>query len=152
MRRFLLALPILVLATGVVAQDHQAFESSDAIKWQPAPPFLPKGAEIAILSGDPMASSGSFAIRIKTPAGYKFPPHSHSQTEQVTIISGDFGFGMGERFDESKGQELKPGGFANMPAKMSHFAWTKNGTVFQIQGQSPFDIIYVNPADDPQKQ
>jgi len=39
-----------------------------------------------------------------------------------------------------------------MPAQMNHSAWTKNGAIIQVQGQSPFDITYLNPADDPRKQ
>jgi Domain of unknown function (DUF4437) len=152
MRHFLLALPLLVVSTGAYAQEHRTFESPDAIKWQPAPPSLPRGAELAVLAGDPSASSGFFALRLKVPAGYQVLPHNHPTTEQVTVISGDFSIGMGDRFDESKGQHLKPGGFANMPAKMNHFAWSKNGAVFQLQGQSPFEITYVDPADDPRKQ
>ena len=152
MRRFLLALPVLVVSTGVLAQDHRAYESPDAVPWQQGPPSLPRGAELAVLTGDPGASSGSFALRLKMPAGYKIPPHNHPTTEQVTVISGDFVVGMGEKFDETKGQELKPGGFVTMPANMNHFGWTRSGAVIQVQGQSPFAVTYVNPTDDPRKQ
>ncbi len=153
MFRLLLALPVvLVSATSLLAQEQVAYESPDALKWQKGPPSLPKGAEFVVLAGDPTASSGYFAIRLKAPAGYKVPPHNHPTTEQVTVISGDFGIGMGDKFDQSKGTEFKPGGFANMPAKMNHFAWTSGGAVIQVQGQSPFEVTYVNPADDPRKQ
>ena len=153
MRHFLLTVPVLLLSTvGLLAQEHKAIQSPDQLKWQPGPPGLPQGAEFVVLSGDPAASSGYFAVRLKVPAGYKVPPHNHPTTEQVTVLSGDFGIGMGDKFDESKGQEFKPGGFANMPAKMNHFAWSKNGAVFQLQGQSPLDITYVAPADAPRNQ
>jgi anti-sigma factor ChrR (cupin superfamily) len=96
--------------------------------------------------------SGSFVIRARLPAGYKVPPHSHPTAEQLTVLSGDLGVGLGDRFDEAKGQELKPGGFADLPGKMNHYVWTKNGAVIQVQGQSPFEITYANPAEDPRKQ
>jgi hypothetical protein len=35
---------------------------------------------------------------------------------------------------------------------MHHFAWTATPTVVQISLEGPFDIVYVNPADDPQKR
>jgi hypothetical protein len=34
---------------------------------------------------------------------------------------------------------------------MRHFAWTSAPTVVQISLEGPFDIFYVNPADNPQK-
>jgi hypothetical protein len=43
------------------------------------------------------------------PAGFKVPPHSHPTAEQVTVLSGDFVIAMGDRLDETKGQEFKPG-------------------------------------------
>jgi hypothetical protein len=32
---------------------------------------------------------------------------------------------------------------------MHHFVWTSVPTVVQINLEGPFDIVYVNPADDP---
>ena len=45
---------------------------------------------------------------------------------------------------------ILPGGFALLPATMRHFAWTTKPTVVQINLEGPFDIFYVNPADNPQ--
>jgi hypothetical protein len=59
---------------------------------------------------------------------------------------------MGDKLDETKGQELKAGGFVEAPAKMNHYAWTTSETVVQVHGQGPFAITYVNPADDPSKK
>ena len=39
-----------------------------------------------------------------------------------------------------------------MPAGMAHYAWDKGETVLQSSGSGPFDVIYVNPNDDPRKQ
>src|SRR6185437_16643754 len=69
--------------------DNQSFVSPKDIKWGDAPPSLPKGAKIAVLRGDP-GQSGPFVIRIEVPAGYKVPPHWHSQDEALTVISGTF--------------------------------------------------------------
>ena len=39
-----------------------------------------------------------------------------------------------------------------MPRGMRHFAWTKGETIIQVHGVGPFDINYVNAADDPRKK
>ncbi len=63
-----------------------------------------------------------------------------------------FTFGMGDRLDGQASQTLEPGGFVSLPATMHHFAWTATPTVVQISLEGPFDIFYVNLADDPQKR
>ena len=80
------------------------------------------------------------------PAGYKIPAHNHPTTEYVTVVSGAFNIGMGDKLDEQKGVALKPGGFAEAAAKMNHYAWTSGETVVQVHGQGPFAITYVNPG------
>lgn len=54
-----------------------------------APAALPPGAKIAVLAGDPN-KKGPFTNRLQTPAGYKVSPHTHSTTENITVISGTF--------------------------------------------------------------
>jgi quercetin dioxygenase-like cupin family protein len=52
------------------------------------PRFSP-GAKIAVLEGDP-GKEGYYAIRVKYPEGlYKIAPHTHPQTEHLTVISGE---------------------------------------------------------------
>jgi hypothetical protein len=46
---------------------------------------------------------------------------------------------------------LKPGGFALVPAKKNHYAYTKEATTILVYGTGPVEFIYVNPADDPRK-
>src|SRR5215218_7227923 len=153
MRSLMLAWSLLFACTGVVlGQEHKTGHAmnSDQLQWGPAPPVLPKGAQAAILSGDP-GKPGSFTIRLKTPAGYKIPAHSHPTAEVVTVISGTFSFGMGDKLDEAKADKLAPGGFVDLPANMNHFAFTTAETVVQINSEGPFVIKYVNPADDPSK-
>jgi quercetin dioxygenase-like cupin family protein len=118
------------------------------LKWVDAPPGLPPGAKMAVLEGDP-TKKGSFTLRMQAPAGYKVPPHTHPTTEHITVISGALHLGMGEKFDETAGQELAAGSYAVMPAGMKHFAWSPGETVLQIHGKGPFEINYLNPADDP---
>jgi hypothetical protein len=122
----------------------------NAVKWGPVPPSLPKGAMIAVLSGDPF-KDGPYVVRLKLPENYRFPAHHHPTTENVTVLSGSFHAGMGDKFDADKGQTFVPGGFASMPAGMNHYAWATTETIVQVHGNGPFAIVYVNPADDPSK-
>ncbi len=124
----------------------------ERIRWQPGPNALPRGAEIALLEGDPMRS-GPFTMRLKMPPGYRIPPHSHPADEHVSVISGEFHLGMGERFDATAGTALAAGGFALLPRGMRHFAWTTDTeTVIQLHGTGPWGIVYVDPKDDPRRQ
>jgi hypothetical protein len=87
MKRILVVL-LLVLTAGVAlpALSQNAF-SPDQVKFGPVPPALPAGAQLAVLEGDPMGSSGSFTIRLKMPDGYRIAPHWHPKRENVTIVS-----------------------------------------------------------------
>ena len=131
-----------------LAGTAQAQVNSNDLKWGPAPAVFPAGAQMAVLSGDPN-SAGTFVIRLKMPAAYKIAAHHHPTDEYVTVITGDFALGMGDKLDEAKSAHLAPGGFAEAPAKMNHFAWTKDGAVVQVSAEGPFAMTYVNPADDP---
>lgn len=152
MRALVFATAIALAASGVaVGQEHKAQGMAvDAIKWGPAPPVLPKGGQMAVLSGDP-GKSGPFTARLKMPAGYKIPAHQHPHNEPVTVISGELNFGMGDKLDEKGAQKLGPGGFVDLPANINHFAFASVETVIQINSEGPFAIKYVNPADDPSK-
>jgi quercetin dioxygenase-like cupin family protein len=140
-----------LLAVGLflpLASAAQAQVNASDLKWGPAPAAFPKGAEMAVLSGDP-SKPGLFAIRLRMPAGYQIAAHSHPTDEYVTIVSGELSLGMGDKLDQAKSAALTAGGFANAPAKMNHFAWTKDGAIVQVIADGPFAMTYVNPADDP---
>ena len=151
MNKPLLSFSVLLLSgTMAVAQQMPAPTNAGDLKWGAAPKVFPPGAQIAVVSGDPF-KEGLYVVRLKMPAGYKIPAHNHPTSEYVTIVSGKFHIGMGEKLDEKKGIELRPGGFGEAPARMNHYAWTSEETVVQVHGQGPFALTYVNPADDPSK-
>jgi quercetin dioxygenase-like cupin family protein len=127
--------------------EHVMFSGPD-LKWGEAPPSLPAGAKVAALEGDP-GKEGMFTIRLQMPAGYKIPAHTHPTDEHVTVISGTCMFGMGPKFDEATAKEMPAGAYVVMPAGMQHFAGTKSGCVVQVTSTGPFQVAYVNPADDP---
>lgn len=141
----------LLLAGTSLAQAQGMPVNSDQIKWGPVPAVLPPGAQIAVISGDPFKPE-PYVLRLKMPAGYVIPAHHHPTTEYVTVVSGKFDIGMGDKLDKKHGIELRSGGFAEATAGMNHYAWTTGETVVQVHGQGPFAITYVNPADDPSKK
>lgn len=157
-----LALTVIFGSAYVRAQDEktdsQAQEARDIllkpsdIKWMDAPPALPKGAKIAILEGDPK-TPGPLTMRLKFPANYRIPPHTHIGLEHVTVLSGVFHVGKGDKFDPKNGAVLNPGSFFVMVPGTNHFAWTtKREAVIQIHSTAPWDIKYVDPADDPRNK
>ncbi|MBF5041938.1 MULTISPECIES: cupin domain-containing protein [Myxococcaceae] len=122
--------------------------TANDLKWGDGPPSLPPGAKVAVLEGDP-GKPGPFAMRIKFPANYRIGPHHHSQDERLTVLSGNASIGMGAKFDASKMTALSAGGYFSMPKGHKHFLTTSEETVLQLNSNGPFDIVYVDKADDP---
>ena len=127
-----------------------AFVNVKDTKWGDAPPTLPKGAKLAVLNGDP-GKAAPFTMRLMMPANYNLAPHWHTQDENLTIVSGEFYIAMGDKIEKATAHALTAGGFHFLPGKAHHYAFTKAPTVVQIHGMGPFDINYLNPADDPLK-
>ena len=152
--RFGLIASVLVMA-GALALHGQASHASSnmlqplaAAKWGPAPPMLPPGAEIAVLAGNPMAAA-PYTVRLKFPANYDVPAHWHPTDENVTVVTGTFYMGMGDKLDRNAGQPLGVGGFAQAAARVNHYAYTKAPVTIVLHGIGPVEFNYVNPADDP---
>jgi len=142
-----------VFAAGADAQGSggaHTFITPTDIKWGDAPPSLPKGAKLAVLYGDP-GKAGPFVIRLMAPTGYKIAPHWHTQDEQLTVISGMLYIGLGDTFNKRAAHALPHGGFHALPGKEHHYAFANGRTIVQITGNGPFDINYIDAADDPQK-
>ena len=134
--------------------SNHVIATQEEAQWGPAPPLIPPGAQIAVLAGNPMGA-GAYTIRIKMPANYAIPAHSHPTDENVVVVSGALTFGMGDKLakDAGSNKTLPPGGFALMPANMNHFAFTAAAeTTIVLYGQGPVEFKYVNPADDPRNQ
>jgi quercetin dioxygenase-like cupin family protein len=130
---------------------HHTVVPADAVKWGPAPPSLPPGAQAAALLGSP-GKEGPFVLRLKFPAGFAVPPHRHSKDEFVTVMSGTFAIGTGEKLDRTSAKALPPGSFVHLPAGMPHYALADGEVIVQINGMGPFDVKYVDPKDDPRNK
>ena len=140
-----------VATIGQAHEPHHTIIEADQVQWGPAPPSLPPGAQAAALLGGP-AKEGPFVIRLKFPAGFVVPPHRHSKDELVTVISGRFLISSGETMDRAAMKGLAPGSFVHLPAGMPHYAAANGETVVQINGMGPFDVVYIDPNDDPRKK
>jgi quercetin dioxygenase-like cupin family protein len=153
-RRVVLLLSVVVVAASSAARAQAPAAPSHPgvlpaeIKWGPAPPALPPGAQMAVLAGDP-GKEAMFVIRAKFPAGYRVAPHWHPTDELVTVISGTLQFGMGDKVDAAALRAYPAGSFVIAPKEMRHYAQTKAETVIQVSGMGPFVLNYVNAADDP---
>ncbi len=152
MKKFLIPVALIALAGSALAQDSVTMVNPDALAWKDNP-NIPKGGQVAVLVGDPTKAGSVVVQRVKLPANYKVPPHTHPYAETVTVISGSVGLGMGEKFDATKGEMAKAGALFANPAKHAHYVWTGNeGAIIQVQFIGPGGIDYINPADDPRKK
>src|SRR6187455_3091298 len=70
MKLFHISLAVLLAAIGVgsatllTAQSAHVQQNAAEAKWGPAPPMLPAGAEIAVVSGDP-GKPAPYVVRLK---------------------------------------------------------------------------------------
>ena len=162
MWRIAVSLLFLVNSSGVRSEDaSQAARpgsgspwklfTPDQIPWRNGPPSLLPGAKMAILEGDP-AKEGLFTMRLKLPDGYRVFPHWHPKTERLTIIQGVVNLGTGDRFDAEGTRALSAGTYSSMPPRMAHFAWMKGETILQLSSIGPWEVVYVNPGDDPRNR
>ena len=120
------------------------------MKWTDNP-ALPKGVQVSILYGD-VKKAEPLGFRMKMPAGAMLAPHTHPVIERVTVISGTFAMGHGEKFDKALLKELPVGSISIFPQGCPMFGFAKEETVIQVNAEGPWGINYINPADDPRKK
>lgn len=156
MKPQLLLLSIALAFAGMPAIAHadgkptHVMMSPEQMQWADLP-ALPPGAKGTVIEG-PLDQPVPFTIRVRFPANYRIPPHWHPAIEHVTVLSGTFNMGLGNKFDRGATMTLTAGSVGIMPTKTPHFAWTDRATEVQLHGVGPWAIHYVNPADDPRKR
>jgi quercetin dioxygenase-like cupin family protein len=151
MRGVSLASCLLLLVAPVLHAQGAGYQKPAALKWGPAPDAFPKGAQMAVVSGDP-SQAGAFEVQLSMPSGYKIPPHFHPSDEVVEVKKGTLLIGMGDQFDRKKTAPMKAGDKATMPAEHHHFVMAKGKTVVDVKATGPFAMTYVNASEDPRKQ
>src|SRR2546430_9308433 len=115
------------------AHEENAFTPA-TIPWGPAPPFVARGAQLAVLAGNPLGSTGEYTVRLKMPDGYRIAPHWHPLRENVTVISGTFEVGMGDTFEQNKMAAFPAGSFAYLDPEMHHYAMAPGAVIVQGHG------------------
>jgi quercetin dioxygenase-like cupin family protein len=153
MKKGLIAAAMVALAgtayTGEASEHARELTPAD-INFTDDPAF-PKGAQSMLIHGDP-SKPEFFIIRLKFPPNYIVPAHTHPALESVTVLTGSMGSGMGEKVDITKGKMLDAGSLLILPGNHPHYVWTGDEeTIIQVAANGPFDIIYVNPEEDPRK-
>ncbi len=138
----------LLAATGATAQERHTAIAAGDVSFAPGPATLPEGAEIAVLLGNP-GEEGAYVLRVRFPAGYAVPPHTHPKDETITVVSGALGIATGEALDRGAAAPLPQGSFVNIPVGQAHYAWTEEETVVQLHGMGPYGIEYLDAGDDP---
>lgn len=130
-------------------RDHGIY-TPEEVDWRSGPASLPRGAQMAVLEGDP-AEAEFFIMRLRLPDGYTIPPHWHPTMERVTVLEGTLHLGMSENVNLADAERLPAGSYFYMPPEMVHFAQAEGETILQIGTMGPWGIVYVDPADDPRR-
>ena len=137
------------LAVGLRGQDqtrsaetHNIVHTRD-LKWTP----IMKGCDLAVVSGNPDAEGKPFVLQIRCSDGTIIPAHWHPTDENLTVLTGTFLIGMGDKFDKAKLQPMNIGDFIITPHDMRHFAMVKGENSVQIRGLGPFKVNWVNPSE-----
>ncbi len=140
--KFIFTLTSFALSGIVQAASIHPILPDSGLNWKDSK-HVPPGAQVAILSGDP-TKKGEFIARIKLPANYTIPPHSHPVNEYDTVLSGTLYLGTGYKLDTNKGTALPAGSYVEIPSKAVHYTWTKEETILQISGIGPWGTQYVD--------
>ena len=76
-------------------------------------------------------------------------PHTHPDSREVTILSGTWYTGYGEKFDPAALKELPAGSFYTEPANVAHFVEVREPVLIQASGTGPSGRKFINPTDNP---
>jgi len=117
------------------------------MKWTSQGAYARPGMEQTNLVGDP-AKPGPYTMRLRFPKGYRVEAHTHPDSREVTIISGVFATGYGEKFDSEKLKVLPAGSFYTEPANFPHFIEIREETVLQVSGTGPSGRLYIDRPDE----
>ena len=151
MRTLALALGALCLvgaARPTRARTCEPLPRYETMHWGPVPLLFPAGAEIAILDGDPTAR-GCFTAALSMPDGYTWPAHYHMRDQFVTVTQGTLIVVLGARPSAAASRVLSAGDTATVPAGTRYSTVAKGITVIAVTADGPYDVTYVNAAQDP---
>lgn len=102
------------------------------------------GIRTRVLKGNPM-KSGLYTIELRVPAHTRIQAHTHPDDRVVTVVSGVWSFGYGDRFDAKALKALPPGSFYSEPPDLPHFAQTgRTPVIVHITGYGPTGTTYAH--------
>ena len=105
-------------------------------------PALPAGVKVSILYGD-VKKAEPIGFRVKLPAGAMIAPPTHPVDERVTVISGAFAMGQGEKFDKAALKDMPVGSVAIFPRGCVMFGFAREETIIQVNAEGPLgDQLY----------
>src|SRR4029077_13077214 len=81
-KQFLVAGALIAFTSSGMAQDKHTQVMPDALVWKSNPAF-PKEVQIDTLVGDPAQAGEAVVLRLKFPANFQMPPHTHPYSEVV---------------------------------------------------------------------
>ena len=113
---------------------------ADSTPWQPCPPTLPPGCEMAVLEGNPQGED-LFTVRFLATDIFVMPPHWHPKEERVTIISGKAGVAFGDASSREEATWFGPGDYYVNARHAVHSVWIEGPTVLQITGIGPWSMV-----------
>jgi quercetin dioxygenase-like cupin family protein len=107
------------------------------------------GVHTNVVFGDP-SKEGFYTILLFVPAHTTIQAHSHRDQRMATVVSGEWQFGYGNRFNEKSLKTLPPGSVYSEPGGVNHFARTGTDPVIvQISGFGPTDTRYFDTLNNP---
>jgi quercetin dioxygenase-like cupin family protein len=143
------ALAPLHLSGQAPAPGPDAGRPAGLTEWQPSK--LMPGVFYMSLLGEG-TKPGVYVYRVRAPDGFRIPPHWHTQTMHLTVLSGTLHLGMGEALDSSQARPYAAGSFLVLPAGMRHLEWFEGDTVVHVETEGPIETVFVNPGNDPRNR
>jgi len=116
-----------------------------AIEWQPCPPGLPSGCELAVLEGSPKEPD-LFTVRFRVSEGFVMPLHSHPKDERVTILSGKMSVAFGMDGSHETAKQFGPGDYYVNARGAIHTVWADTLSILQITGIGPWEAKFVETS------
>ena len=124
-------------AVGAQAADEVKIISPDSVVYR-AESSVP-GVSTALIDGNP--KQGPYTVRAKFAQNVKVPAHFHPDTRIVTVLSGTYYFGSGDKYDFAAIKGYGPGTTIVVPANSPHYAGSaEDGAIVQESGVGPTGI------------
>jgi hypothetical protein len=135
---------------AAMAASSIALAQNAAAEVDPASPdraresgYMPSSRiRVVNLSGSPQ-KPGPYRMRVSLPPDFRDGPHSHSDTRQVSIVSGTWYFGQGDGVDPASAKKMSPGDKYVEPANAMHYTFTTTeAAVVEISGTGRSTTVY----------